>query len=99
MWNTWRKKKHFTFFNMYINLFAFLDGFNSYITFDLVKKFFSILEVIILAGIGAANDHYYKIFIVEIYLFIANRWFQQMAVFINPFFQVQRSCYHDSAFF
>jgi hypothetical protein len=78
----------------------FIDDLDLDIAFQLVEQFFTFFPVVVLAAIGAADDHDDKVLIFNINLLVAYGRFQQMAVFLDPVLEVERfSDWHTRRFF
>jgi hypothetical protein len=96
MRNPGRKKKNFPLFYGNISVYAVFYYFKDDIAFQLVKKLFGFIVMVILSAVGAAHYHHNKIVIAFVYLLVSNRWFQQMPVLINPAFEIKGCFYaHD----
>ena len=74
-----------------VTVFALVvDDLQGHVTFELIEKFLALVDVIVLSRVRAANDHDDEVTIFPNHL-ISDRRFEQMPVFIDPAFEIERS--------
>jgi len=81
-----------------IDRFAVFLDLDGNVAFELVKKLFALVPVIVLARIRPADDHYDKI-VVRINALVPDRRLEQMPMLVDPFFEIERPADHSSASF
>ena len=86
-----RQQEHIALFDGYIYDLAIFLYAHYYITFQLVKEFFTFIVVKILTAVGAAHYHHDEIICSFIYALVAHRRLQQVAVISYPLVEVERT--------
>jgi len=87
-----RQKEHGAFVDDDVAEVGLVDYFEQHGAAVLVEPFGGFVDVVVGAGVGAAYDHYCDIFIID--AVVVNRWFEEMGVFFEPFWDVQWSGKH-----
>src|SRR5690606_16883275 len=90
MGNSWRQQEHFPFFNMNVPRLSFVYYLQYNFSFYLIENLFSLIVMIIFAGVWSAYDHDDKIFIILKYLLVADGRFQKVTVFVYPVSKINR---------
>jgi hypothetical protein len=93
---TCREQKHLALPDW--NGYGFPVFLNAYlnISFNLKEEFFCFVVVIVLPGIRSAHNHHDVISGLRIQVFIAYRWLEQIAVFVDPGLEIEWSANHTS---
>jgi hypothetical protein len=55
--------------------------------FQLIEKFFALVDVKVLSGIGSTNNHHNEVGVADIQLLVAYGWFKEVPVFFDPLVQ------------
>lgn len=88
--NTRRKEEHLAFPDRHLDRFAVLLYLHFDVAFELVKKLLAFVPVIVFPRIRSADDHHDKI-VVVINTLIPDRRLEQMAMVVDPFFEIERA--------
>src|SRR5439155_4557606 len=67
-----------------------VDDLERHVTLDLIEEFLALVDVIVLSRIRPADDHHDEVTIFPNHL-ISDRWLEQMPVFVDPVFEIERS--------
>jgi len=87
-----REEEHFAFPDGDLDWLAVLLDLDLYVTFELIKKLFAFIPVIIFSGVRAADDHYDEI-VVIVNAMVADRRFEQVTVVVDPLFEIEWTSY------
>ena len=82
------QQKYFAFADGHINRLAVFEVTQVHCAFELIEKLFAFIDMIIGAGIGAAHDRNHE-FTIFPDLPVAHGRLEQVAVFVDPFFEVE----------
>ena len=87
------KQEHLALADRDLDRFAVFLDLDLDIALELVKKLFALVPVIILTRIRPADDHHDKILVV-INTLIPNRRLEQVAMLVDPLFEIERAADH-----
>lgn len=88
-----RQKKDLAFFDRDVHRLAVVDDLDQDVALELIEKLFRLVVMVILAAVGAANDHDNEILVGLIDDLIHHRRLEQVTVFVDPLFEVERAGY------
>ncbi len=86
VWCIGGQKKHFTFFDRYINRLTILLYPDIYLPFELVKQLFGFIVMVIFPGVRTTYDHYNIVAGIGIEVFISYGRLQQITIVSDPLF-------------
>ena len=84
-----RQQEDLALLNVNVLRHAIIDDLHGGITFQLVEELLALIIVVVLSRVRSTHDHDNELG-VFVNLGIANRRFQQVAVFVDPALEVQR---------
>lgn len=85
-----REKKNLAFVYLDVNRLAVVDYLEDDVALDLVEELFALIDVVVGTRVRSTDNHYDELTIFPDAL-VADRWLQEMPVFIDPLFEINRA--------